>query len=215
MTWHLPQDAMSRHGTPISSSFFSGMSFGHGIAWQRGKTPLVLWGSSFVWKSFKLTNKLPFQLVLLKESPAATSLDARGAGKSFPFPSILRCCPGHEGTGGPEVVQSHQVTFPTSRWRCKGCKAPTALIPPFQEPIPLHPLAFGRRFLGTESIPPGNVFGSSAELSLCTLGSPVAQLHLSPSSPYPSEGSGSIGKARTTLQSLGFFGTLQIQAGAE
>lgn len=42
---------------------------------------------------------------------------------------------------------------------CNGCKVPTALIPPFQEPVLLHPLVFGRRFPGAESIPHGNVLG--------------------------------------------------------
>uniref|UniRef100_A0A803W6R5 Zinc finger CCCH domain-containing protein 3 n=1 Tax=Ficedula albicollis TaxID=59894 RepID=A0A803W6R5_FICAL len=43
VTWHLPQDAMSRHGTPppSSSCCFSGMSFGRGVVRQRGNAPLV------------------------------------------------------------------------------------------------------------------------------------------------------------------------------
>lgn len=62
---------------------------------------------------------------------------------------------------------------------CNGCKAPTALIPPFQEPILLHPLAFGRKFLGAESIPHGNVLGAVLSSHSAFWGLPRPNPHLS------------------------------------
>lgn len=87
---------------------------------------------------------------------------------------------------------------------CNGCKGLTALIPPFQEPISLHPVAFGRRFPEAESFPHGNVLGVVLRSHSAFGGLPWPSYN--PASPYSTMDLGFLGKAKPTLQGLGFLG---------
>ncbi|XP_039243474.1 uncharacterized protein LOC113999733 [Pipra filicauda] len=74
-TWHLPQDAVSRHGTTPFSSHFSGTPFGQGAAWEyasHSRQEFPQEAASF--GIFALTNKRPFSVGLSEASPAKLKL---------------------------------------------------------------------------------------------------------------------------------------------
>lgn len=152
-TWHLPQDAAARSGTPFSSCF-SG-TFWQGAGWQRGEVPPVPAGKQLCLTYFNLPiNYLFSQFIEGKPCHQAPWMLAGLGRGSHPHRSSCRswlcCCPGHEVTRGPEELNaitrrariqvSHYIGTSVASghkslyWIVTGYKAPARLSPGLSMP---------------------------------------------------------------------------------